>query len=341
MNNISNNFFCFFVLKDVGTALVTTDKNILIKKLQQITVYGGGDCPELAMEGIRRALEKALYKSQIFVFTDAPAKDIHLENDVKRLIQEKQATITFFITQGCGIPDSGSPPYKRLTQMSGGQAYYLTEYDISKVMQVTRETLDIHRDLVYVEDFKNEKKETYVVSENTKDITVAVTGLEPKVSFTDPDNERVHVQPQVDLKNVQIYQINNPKPGPWVIDTKVHDVGRLQVTQVSPLNFEFGFSVSPPKTIRETFVRPLKDIENYLVVAPLNMPAGTTFTYVTIITDTTTKRYDLREFKSNMFITDTFLLPDQFKVTIHGKDAKGNEIKRLISTSIQPEIECK
>jgi hypothetical protein len=315
----------------------------LIDKLQRIRADGGNwDCPEKSMTGIQRALEKALFKSHIFIFTDADANDKYLEGDVTRLIQEKQATITFFITEGCEPPTNGEYDiYRRLAQLSGGQSYYLTSSDISKVMQATRKILDINRDLVYVEDFNYNKRETYVVSENTTDITVALTGLEARVSFTDPDKKPVKVNPQLDLKNVKIYQINNPKSGSWVIDTKVKNTGRLQVTQVSPLNFEFGFSVSPPKTIKETFVRPLKDIPNHLVVAPLNMPAGTTFTYVTIDSSTTKTRHNLREFEPGLLITESFLQPGLFTVTIHGKDPKGNEIKRLISTSIQPEMECK
>jgi hypothetical protein len=322
---------------------VTTDKRLLINELQKISARGGGDCPELAMEGIKRALEKALFKSEIVVFTDADAKDTHLENAVTRLIQEKQARITFFITRGCISLSSGENDlYKRLAQMSGGQTYYLTnDQHVTQVLQNFKNNLDIDRDLAYVEDFNYNKRETYVVSENTKDITVSVTGLEPRVSFIDPDKQKYYVNPQLDLENVKVYQINNPKPGPWVIDTKVKNTGRLQVTQVSPLNFEFGFSVSPPKTIKETFVRPLKDIPNHLVVAPLNMPVGSTFDYVTITSGSTKTHHNLREFTPGLFITEAFRQPGLFQVTIHGKDPKGHEIKRLISTSIQPEMECK
>jgi hypothetical protein len=293
---------------------VTTDKIVLLNKLQQITTGSrfNYDCPELSMEGIRRAL-----------------------------IQEQQATITFFITDGCNPRAGGYPIYHRLAKLSGGLYFDLTENDISTVMQTTRKILNIHRDIVYVEDFRRKEQAQYVVSENTSDITVTVTGIEPRVSFTDPDEQKVDVTPKIDLKNVLVYQIENPKPGPWVIDAKVKDAGRLQITQVNPLSFEFGFSVSPPKTIKETFVRPLKGIENYLVVAPLNMPAGTTFSHVTITTKKATNRYNFREFTPGLFITDTFIQPDLFKVTVHGKDAKGNEIKRLISTSIKPEAECK
>jgi hypothetical protein len=332
-----------FDFAEVGTAVVTTDKIVLLNKLQQITTGSryNYDCPELSMEGIRRSMEKALYGSQIFVFTDDDAKDYHLEDAVTSLIQEKQATISFFITDGCNPRAGGYPIYHRLAKLSGGLYFDLIENDISTVMQTTRDFLNIHRDIVYVEDIDLEEHAQYVVSENTSDITVTVTGIEPRVSFTDPDEQKVDVTPKLDLKNVLVYQIENPKPGPWVIYAKVKDTGRLQITQVNPLSFKFGFSLSPPKTIKETYVRPLKGIENYLVVAPLNMPAGTTFTHVTITTDSATNQYDLHEYDPGLFITDTFIQPDLFKVTVHGKDAKGNEIKRLISTSIKPEAECK
>jgi hypothetical protein len=316
---------------------VTTNKNELINKLQETTVYAGGDCPELALEGMRRALEKALFKSHIFVFTDADAKDKHLESEVTQLIQDKQATITFFITKGCEPPINGEfDIYKRLAQMSSGLSFYLAEKDISTVLSVTKGILKIDNSVAFVDDFDKTAEESHWVTPNTTEVMVTVTGLEAKVSFTDPDNKTVVVNPKVDLNNVKSYVLYNPKPGIWAIRAEVEGAGRLQVAQDDPLKFEVGYSVSPPKTIKETSVRPLKNIKNHLVVAPINVPAGISFTFVTITSRTFNIRYNLREFVPGLFITEAFLPPNRFKVNIHL-----NDTKRLISTYIEPKPECK
>jgi hypothetical protein len=324
---------------------VTTNKTELLSKLKQISANGGNyDCPEKSMTGIQRALEKALFKSHIFVFTDADANDKELENEVTQLIQDKQVTITFFITKGCAPPINGEYDiYKRLAQVSSGLSFYLAEKDISTVLSVTKGILKIDNSVVFVNDFVKTVEEVHWVSPNTTEFMITVTGLEAKVWFTDPDNKNVVVYPKVDLNNVKSYVLHNPKPGIWAIRAKVKDAGRLQVTQDDPLKFEVGFSVAPPKTIKETSVRPLKNIKNHLVVAPFNVPAGTSFTSVTITSDTFNMRYNLREFVPGLFITEAFLPPNRFKVNIHYKvaDQNLNDAKRLISSYIEPKPECK
>jgi hypothetical protein len=324
---------------------VTTNKTELLSKLQQISTYGGvDDCPERAMEGMRRALEKALFKSHIFVFTDADANDKELESEVTQLIQDKQVTITFFITKGCAPPINGEYEiYKRLAQVSSGLSFYLAEKDISTVLSVTKGILKIDNSVAVVNDFEKTAEESHWVTPNTTEFMITVTGLEAKVSFTDPDNKSVVVDPKVDLNNVKAYVLDNPKPGIWAIHAEVQGAGRLQVTQDDPLKFEVGFSVAPPKTIKETSVRPLKNIKNHLVVAPFNVPAGTSFTFATISSDTFNYRYKLREFVPGLLITEAFLPPNRFKVNIHCKvaDQNLNDAKRLISSYIEPKLECK
>lgn len=61
--------------------------------LDNLKLYGGGDCPESTLKGIRTALKYALPKSYVYVFTDATAKDFGLDVDVLSLIQRRQATV--------------------------------------------------------------------------------------------------------------------------------------------------------------------------------------------------------------------------------------------------------
>lgn len=61
--------------------------------LDGLRLWGGGDCPESALNGILAALKHALPKSYVYIFTDAIAKDFSLDTNVLSMIQKKQTSV--------------------------------------------------------------------------------------------------------------------------------------------------------------------------------------------------------------------------------------------------------
>lgn len=74
--------------------LETADHRELFDALDNLKLGGGGDCPESALKGIVSALDVALPKSYVYIFTDAIAKDHRLDGKVLELIRKKQTTVS-------------------------------------------------------------------------------------------------------------------------------------------------------------------------------------------------------------------------------------------------------
>ena len=78
----------------IGPDQTTKSKTEFEKMLANLRVYGGGDCMEPSIGAIKRALEVCQPKSFIFVFTDAPPKDVHLVDEVIDLVQATQSKVS-------------------------------------------------------------------------------------------------------------------------------------------------------------------------------------------------------------------------------------------------------
>lgn len=57
-------------------------------------MYGGGDCPEMCLSGIKLGLMNAQSNSFVYVFTDADAKDAFLYNDILDLAMAKRVPVS-------------------------------------------------------------------------------------------------------------------------------------------------------------------------------------------------------------------------------------------------------
>lgn len=107
---------------EVGPAFVTADAAALLARANALSAAGGGDCPELSMAGTLRAVNAAPNGSQLYVFTDASAKDAALSGNVVTQANAKDITVTFFTFGSCSPID---PAYYTIAAETGGQLYAL------------------------------------------------------------------------------------------------------------------------------------------------------------------------------------------------------------------------
>ena len=110
-----------------------------MQDIARLKANGGGDCKELAFQGIYNAMTEAgdpEFNSPLFVFTDAPPKD-GKDNEALRkaklTAQENEVSVTFFVARDCGTDESYAP-YHELAECTGGYVFNLPNTDFIQQM---------------------------------------------------------------------------------------------------------------------------------------------------------------------------------------------------------------
>ncbi|XP_077186946.1 von Willebrand factor A domain-containing protein 7 isoform X2 [Paroedura picta] len=133
---------------DYGPILKTSDPEKFWEFLDTIHPLGGKDEPEMCLSALELALQNSPPYSEIFVFTDASAKDAHLKNSVEALIQEQKCKVTFLITEDPSrsrvkretlAPDRFNL-YVDLAHSSGGQIIFTNNENIRQVAKIIGES---------------------------------------------------------------------------------------------------------------------------------------------------------------------------------------------------------
>ena len=92
--------------------------NALKMDVEALHAYGGGDCPELGMKGILRALDLSHENSHVIVLTDSGCKDYEKKDTVITVALYLQTKVHFFFSgTGCG---DNFPHYREVQHATGG-----------------------------------------------------------------------------------------------------------------------------------------------------------------------------------------------------------------------------
>ncbi|XP_031712874.1 von Willebrand factor A domain-containing protein 7-like [Anarrhichthys ocellatus] len=187
---------------EFGPLTKTTDPKVFKNAIDSLSATGGGDFPEMSLSGLQLALTGAPRNSEIFVFTDAPAKDQHLRSTVIALIEQTKSVVNFMITGIVGLrrrrqSDDGQQQqfssrmvtsdgqlYRDLAQASGGLAIEVSKSELPVATSIITESsssslvtiLQAARSPGKAENF------TFTVDESVRNLTVYITGT--FVTFT-------------------------------------------------------------------------------------------------------------------------------------------------------------
>lgn len=232
---------------DVPAALVTADPAVFKAALAGLTANGGGDCPELSMQGLFNAVSAADKGAQVYLFTDASAKDAELMYSILDLASAKRSKIFTPLFGRCSPYD---PAYFTLARHTGGQVFILNPSEAGQVARLSdvfsrSDTVDVFA----VNGMLTAAPVTYQfpVDSHLSRLNISVAALSgAKVEVRRPDGSVLSAATpgvtSIPLSNATMYTLAAPATGTWRITVSGTDQFSILVNGASDLTFpQFRF----------------------------------------------------------------------------------------------------
>ncbi|XP_076024338.1 von Willebrand factor A domain-containing protein 7-like [Genypterus blacodes] len=250
----------------VGPLRRTTDPNLFRNVINSLAAKGGGDLGEPSLSGLRMALTTVPPGSEIFLFTDGPAKDKQLKSAVIALIERRQTVVNFLISGAVGpkirkqrdtnrqqvgiIPAASVQLYRDLAQTSGGKAIEVDKTDILAAASIIIES-STSSQVILVQAARRPGRTdtfTFTVDESVKNPSVFITGRSLNYTVTDPsgasqkntDSSGSLITSSNSVGNFQILQLKT-QVGQWKIKMESTHPYTVKVIGQSPVDFLFNF----------------------------------------------------------------------------------------------------
>ncbi|XP_049900731.1 von Willebrand factor A domain-containing protein 7 [Epinephelus moara] len=250
-----------------GPLIMTTNADIFKDRINKLSASGGGDIPELCLSGLQLALTAAPPSSEIFVFTDAPAKDADLKGTITALIESTKSVVTFMLTdvlasrrrrrnpQGKSSPRSMSQLdaqlYRDLARASGGQAIEVTKSDLSLATSVIEDSSASAVVTVFqvVRNPGQPGNFTFTVDGSLRNMTAYITGASSLTydltsstgvsqSSSESSGPLASVTTAGNLRRLSLNTDN--QTGSWEIRVNSNSPYSVKVTGQSSVNFIFN-----------------------------------------------------------------------------------------------------
>ncbi|KAL1282098.1 hypothetical protein QQF64_000901 [Cirrhinus molitorella] len=253
---------------DFGPLTRTEDADIFKERINSLSTFDGGDLPEMCLSGLLLALAGAPPSSDIFVFTDAAAKDSELKNTIRAMIERTKSTVTFMLINpfsfrrrrdvlqsqsftSRSISKSEKQLYRDLAHVSGGQTIEFTKATLSQATAVITDasTSDLVTLLQVVRSPAIADFFSFILDPSLSNVTVYVSGDSPVFTIYSPtgvsqsgsvaDGPLGSIQSVGNLKRVKLNSDN--QTGEWKIRISSTLFYSLIVTGQSSVNFLFNF----------------------------------------------------------------------------------------------------
>jgi hypothetical protein len=221
-----------------------------------LPAFGGGDCPEMSMTGILKAIAQVTESTELFLFTDAASKDYTLEPQVIAAALEKNVHINIFkFDSNCddGLKkrsDSASNRvYGSLAAATGGSYHSLPRNNVGSISSLlatltaanSNPVLKISTTLAggFGPARSADPSNSYSFSVDTlmTQLSILISGARVTLTYTAPSAIPASNINTVMLADGEHLTISSPPPGLWEVTIAGTGAFTLDISGISPLNF--------------------------------------------------------------------------------------------------------
>ncbi|XP_061717389.1 hemicentin-1-like isoform X2 [Cydia pomonella] len=331
---------------EVTFRIKTRDEAVLKRALDTIDLHGGGDCPEMALGGIKMGLEESRPGSYIYLFTDASAKDYKRYKEIKTFSQEKQSEIFFVLTGDCD--DISQPTFKvydALASASNGQVLRVTKAEVQQLLEYVKETIMGERVVISSTNVPAGawKEVKFNIDKQIEYAVVSASGSNVSLKIYDPKSDLKTGTNITWTQNVKITKITNLELGTYTAKVKGNSHVNILVFGRTDFTIQHGFSTEVEPNLNATDTLPTTGVETHLMISVQGKTNSTVIREVELVDmrDQLVMRLPLTHVHGNVYTTDKFLPPkDTFKIAIVATEqSSGSTIKRSAKTpvtSIEP-----
>lgn len=346
---------------ELNQAFVFKDGFVMIEKLKNVVIDGGGDCPEFAADGILKAVNLSREGSTLFVFTDADAKDENRRSEVESAARAKKITISTMMTGQCSRKRRSHHYihrratvefFQHLALATGGTVYNSTKDNIgaiaAAVIEETFPTAEIIIDSFNWPALAGDSKQ-FVVDSSISNLKITVGGISSfenielfypngtLVMITNSKYARMYTS-----KKGAILSLQNAPPKMYTIRRKTSTQLQINITAQSTIQASYyvldmvgkdSFVTLKGNPIVDKTYRYVFDIfgqyENWTCseVFVTDMAGNLLSTYPLTQTLTTL---------SMQCVTDIITPNQVFQLKINGTDINGYSYTRTMSTEFGP-----
>ena len=202
----------------------------MLDDISDLMAFGGGDRPEYGMNGLQTALRTEwpwessamIEGSQVFLFTDAPAKDVDIMMDVIDEACARKVCIHLFLST---YETTGFEGYTTVAERTGGTIVRATATEFHDLVQIFGDFSTSYRGdsscVTYYSE-KNKRKRrssheqchTFKVSTFTSVLKLRITTEQLQTTVQKPNGVKVTSRT---IRGYGAYREVRPEPGEWSV----------------------------------------------------------------------------------------------------------------------------